>query len=180
MDPLELYEKASDWTKSKIAGAKDKLDSTTACEEWSARDLINHLLSGKDLFVGATEGKGPSGPPQGPPADVLGEGDPVAAFEDARQAVLTAYGKEGILEDPRMQMMAGIAFVDTLTHGWDLAKGTGQDTTMPPGLAEAAMGAIGGRLTAESRGNAFKPEVQVADDATAQDKLVAYMGRNPN
>jgi uncharacterized protein (TIGR03086 family) len=179
MDPLELYEKASDWTKSKIAGAKDKLDSNTACEGWSARDLINHLLSGKDIFVGATEGKGPSGPPQGAPPELLGDGDPVEAFEDVRTAVLDAYGKEGVLENPQMQMMAGIAFVDTLAHGWDLAKGTGQDTTMPPGLADAAMGAIGGRLTAESRGNAFKSEVEVAPDASTQDKFIAYMGRQP-
>jgi uncharacterized protein (TIGR03086 family) len=179
MDPLELYEKASDWTKSKIAGAKDQLDSKTACEEWSARDLINHLLGGKDVFVGATEGKPPTGPPTGMPPELLNEADPVEAFENTRQAVLAAFGKEGVLENPQMQMLAGIAFVDTLAHGWDLAKGTGQDTTMPPGLADAAIGAIGGRLTAESRGDAFKPEIQVADDASAQDKLIAYMGRQP-
>ena len=180
MDPLELYEKASEWTKSKIEGAKDNLDAQTACEEWSARDLVNHLLGGKDVFVGATQGKGPSGPPPpGKPADLLGDGDPVAAFEDVRRAVLDAYGKEGVLENPQMQMMAGIAFVDTLTHGWDLAKGTGQDTTMPAGLADAAMGAIGGRLTSESRGTAFKPEVTAPDDASTQDKLICYMGRQP-
>jgi uncharacterized protein (TIGR03086 family) len=180
MDPLELYEKASEWTKSKIAGAKDKLDSETACDEWTARDLINHLLNGKELFVAATQGKGPSGPPQGPPPDALGDGDPVEAFEDVRKAVLDAYGKEGVLDNPQMQMMAGIAFVDTLTHGWDLAKGTGQDTKMPPGLADAAMGAIGGQLTPERRGDAFKPEVEVPGDASAQDKLIGYMGRTPS
>ena len=180
MDPLELYEKASDWTKSKIEGAKSNLDSKTACEEWKARDLINHLLMGKDLFVGALEGKGPSGPPQGAPPDLLGDNDPVAAFEDVRQAVLGAYGKEGVLDEQRNQMMAGIAFVDTLVHGWDLAKGTGQDTTMPDGLAGAAMGAIGGQLTPERRGDSFKPEVEVPADASAQDKLIGYMGRNPS
>ncbi len=179
MDPLELYSKASEWTKSKIEGAKDNLDSRTACEEWTARDLINHLLGGKDVFVAATEGKAPSGPPTGMPPELLDDADPVEAFEDVRQAVLEAFGKEGILSNPQMQMMAGIAFVDTLTHGWDLAKGTGQDTTMPPGLADAARGAIGGRLTAESRGTAFKPEVEVSDDASAQEKLIAYMGRQP-
>jgi uncharacterized protein (TIGR03086 family) len=181
MDPLELYEQASDWTKSKIEGAKGNLDAQTACDEWSARDLINHLLWGKDAFVGATEGKPPSGPPgAGKPPEVLGDGDPVDAFEDVRQAILTAYRKEGVLENPQAQMMAGIAFVDTLTHGWDLAKGTGQDATMPPGLADAAMAAMGGRLTPESRGDAFKPEVEVASDASAQDKLIAYMGRQPS
>jgi uncharacterized protein (TIGR03086 family) len=179
MDPLELYEKASDWTKSKIEGTKEKLDAKTACDEWSARELVNHLLHGKELFAGAAEGKPPSGPPQGKPPELLNDQDPVAAFEDVRKAVLGAFGKEGVLENPQMQMMAGIAFVDTLTHGWDLAKGTGQDTTMPSGLAEAAMGVIGGQLTPERRGDSFKPEVSVPDDAPAEDKLVAYMGRQP-
>lgn len=180
MDPLELYEQASEWTKSKIEGAKSSLESATACEAWCARDLVNHLLAGKEIFVGPTEGKPPSGPPTGKPPELLGDSDPVQAFEDVRQAVLTAYRKEGVLEDQRNQLMAGIAFVDTLTHGWDLAKGTGQDTTMPPGLADAAMAAIGGRLTPESRGDAFKPAVDIAENASAQDKLIAYMGRQPN
>lgn len=179
MDPLDLYERASEWTKDKISGAKGDLDAQTACEEWTARDLINHLLSGKELFVGAAEGKPPSGPPQGRPQELLGENDPVEAFEDVCLAVLGAFRKDGVLDTPQMQMMAAIAFVDTLVHGWDLAKGTGQDTTMPSGLAEAAMRAIGGQLTAERRGSSFKPEVEVPADASADAKLIAYMGRNP-
>ncbi len=178
-DPLSLYERASDWTKSKIEGAKDRLDAETACEEWTARDLVNHLLNGEENFVGATQGNPPTGPPEGMPPEKLNDKDPVEAFDGVRQAVLGAFGKEGVLDNPQMQMLAGIAFVDTLIHGWDLAKGTGQDTTMPEGLAEAAYGAIGGQLTAERRGTAFKPEVTVGEDVSAQDRLVAYVGRQP-
>jgi uncharacterized protein (TIGR03086 family) len=179
MNPLELYDQASAWTKSKIAGAKGQLDAQTACEAWTVRDLVNHLLNGKDIFVGATEGKPAAGPPQGAPPELLKDSDPVAAFEDVRQAVLAAYGKPGVLENPQLQFMAGIAFVDTLTHGWDLARGTGQDTTMPPGLADTAMASIAGRLTPEARGDAFKPEIEVPADASSQDKFIAYMGRQP-
>ena len=73
----------------------------------------------------------------------------------------------------------GIAFSDQLLHGWDLAKATGQDTTMPDGLAEAAYEMIHGRFTDDQRKGVFKPEVTVADDASAQDKLLAYTGRDP-
>ena len=178
-DPLSLYEKASDWTSSKIAGAKDQLDAQTACEEWTARDLVNHLLLGEEIFVGAAEGRPPAGPPEGKPSEKLNDRDPVEAFEGVRHAVLGAFGKEGVLDNPQVQMLAGIAFVDTLMHGWDLAKGTGQDATMPEGLAEAAYGVVGGQLTAERRGKVFKPEVSVGADASAQDRLVAYLGRQP-
>ena len=50
---------------------------------------------------------------------------------------------------------------------------------MPDGLAEAAYEMIHGRFTDDQRKGVFKPEVTVADDASAQDKLLAYTGRDP-
>ena len=73
----------------------------------------------------------------------------------------------------------GIAFSDQLLHGWDLARATGQDATMPEGLPEAAYEMIHGRFTDEQRKGLFKPEVAVGPDASAQDKLLAYTGRKP-
>jgi uncharacterized protein (TIGR03086 family) len=175
MDGIALYEQASEWTKSKIEGARGDLSAQTACDEWTVRDLVNHLLFGEQIFVGMAKGEQGSGPPQGPPPELLKDRDPVEAFEGARQAILEAFRKaEGDIMFP-----VGIAFADTLTHGWDLAKGTGQDTTMPEGLADAAMGILGGRLTPESRGTNFKPEVEVGEGASTQDRFVAYLGRTP-
>ena len=73
----------------------------------------------------------------------------------------------------------GIAFSDQLIHGWDLARGTGQDATMPEGLAEQAFEIIYGRFSDEQRKGVFKPEIEVAPGASAQDKLLAYVGRDP-
>jgi hypothetical protein len=50
---------------------------------------------------------------------------------------------------------------------------------MPAGLPEAAYAMIHGRFTEEQRQGIFKPEVAVAADASAQDKLLAYTGRDP-
>lgn len=176
MDPLNLYERASEWTKSKIEATKDKLDAPTACDEWDARALVNHLVAVKDTFVGAAQGNPPSGPPSGPPPEVIGD-DPVADFEDTRQAILEAFRPAEVQE--KQGMMLGIAFADTLLHGWDLASKTGQDATMPEGLAEAAYGMLNGQLSPERRGDAFKPEISVPDDADVQTKLLAYTGRQP-
>ena len=77
-------------------------------------------------------------------------------------------------------MSLGIAFGDMLLHGWDLAKATGQDATMPAGLPEAAYEMVHGKFTDEQRKGVFKPEVKVAADVSAQDKLLAYTGRDPN
>ncbi len=74
----------------------------------------------------------------------------------------------------------GIAFSDTLLHGWDLAMSTAQEAAMPDGLPEAAYSIIYGRFTDEQRKGVFKPEIAVAPDASAQDKLLAYTGRDPS
>ena len=88
------------------------------------------------------------------------------------------FSEPGVIEKTGPSL--GIAFADQLLHSWDLAKATGQDTTMPDGLAEAAYEMIHGRFTDEERVGVFKPEVEVAADASAQDKLLAYTGRDPS
>jgi hypothetical protein len=50
---------------------------------------------------------------------------------------------------------------------------------MPDGLAEAAYDAIHGRFTDEQRKGVFGPEIPVGDDATPQQRLLAYTGRDP-
>jgi uncharacterized protein (TIGR03086 family) len=88
-----------------------------------------------------------------------------------------AFSQPGVIE--RTGPALGIAFADQLLHGWDLAKATGQDATMPAGLAEAAYAMVHGRFTDDQRKGVFKPEVQVGADASAQDRLLAYTGRDP-
>src|SRR5204863_8017464 len=116
-------------------------------------------------------------PPSPKPRSVLGA-DPVADFARARADTLSTFAEPGVIEKTGPSL--GIAFADLLLHGWDLAQATEQDAAMPDGLAEAAYAMIGGRLTDDQRKGAFKPELAVADDASAQDKLLAYTGRQPS
>jgi hypothetical protein len=51
---------------------------------------------------------------------------------------------------------------------------------MPAGLAEEVYGLIHGRFTEDQRKGVFKPEVKVGADASAQDRLLAYTGRDPS
>ena len=175
MDLLDLYDRGTAWAGSKIPGAVDKLDSSTPCDEWNVRALINHMLHGHELFAGAARGES-AAPPPGTPPELIGD-DPAAQYETARQATLDAYRDPAILEKAGMTL--GIGFVDQLVHGWDLAKATGQDTTMPEDLAAAAYSMIEGRMPPDQRHGFFKPEVPVGEDASAQEKLLGYGGRQP-
>ena len=133
------------------------------------------MLDTQQYFVGAAKGED-AAPPGPNPSERLSD-DPVDDFEQARSETLRTFGEPGVIEKTGPSL--GIAFSDQLLHGWDLATATGQDATMPPGLAEAAYDMIHGRFTDEERKGIFKPEVRIPDVASAQEKLLAYTGRNP-
>jgi uncharacterized protein (TIGR03086 family) len=173
---LSLYRRASDWTGEKVAGAVDKLDARTPCDEWDVRALLNHMLDTERYFAGSARGEDVSPPSPNPPA--LLSDDPRVDFERAQQDVLEAFAKPGVIEKTGPSL--GIAFSDQLLHGWDLARATHQDATMPDGLAEAAYSMLHGRLTDEQRKGVFKPAIDVPDDASLQEKLLAYTGRPPS
>jgi uncharacterized protein (TIGR03086 family) len=175
VDLLDLYGQASDWTSGKVAGVGSHLGDPTTCDGWDVRTLLNHMLQTQRYFVGSARGEAVD-PPGGTPPDVLGD-DPAADFARSRAETLETFGEPGVIEKTGPAL--AIAFSDQLLHGWDLARSTGQDATMPEGLPEAAYGVIHGRFTDEQRPGIFKPEIQVGRDASAQDRLLAYTGRNP-
>jgi uncharacterized protein (TIGR03086 family) len=174
-DLLDLYRQASHWAAEKAAGAHD-LDAATPCPEWRVRDLMNHMLDTQRYFAGAARGNDAALPAPSPPP--LLTDDPKSDFDRAGAEVLDAYAQDGVVE--RTGPALGIAFSDQLLHGWDLARATKQDTTMPDGLAEAAYECIHGRFTDDQRTGVFGPEIPVGDDATPQQRLLAYTGRDPD
>ncbi len=88
---------------------------------------------------------------------------------------------EGAIMDGAMpkQAVGDMAFVEAILHGWDLAKGSGQDVSFDDAAVERALeimeqiGEMG-----RSQG-AFGPEVSVPDDAAPFDKVLAQAGRDP-
>jgi uncharacterized protein (TIGR03086 family) len=175
-DLLDLYRQASQWTLEKVAGATTQLDADTPCDEWDVRTLLSHMLETQRYFAGSARGEDVA--PPGPQPSELPSGDPVAAFRQARTDTIETFGADGVIEKTGPSL--GIAFSDQLLHGWDLARATGQDPTMPDGLADAAYQIIHGRFTDEQRTGTFKPEVPVGAGASAQDRLLAYTGRDPS
>ncbi|HEY2812711.1 MAG TPA: TIGR03086 family metal-binding protein [Acidimicrobiales bacterium] len=173
MDLLDQFDRGTEWTASKLPAAKDQLDQRTPCEQWTVRDLLNHMIETQRYFTTTARGEEAAMPNPSPPS-LIGD-DPAATYEETRQETLSAYRQPGVLEKSGMGL--GIAFVDQMVHGWDLATATGQDAEMPDDLATSAFAMIDGQLTAERRGDAFKPPVDLGDGASAQEKLLAYTGR---
>ena len=133
LDLIDLYDRGSAWTVGMVPQAAEQLDAPTPCEGWDVRTLLNHVLQVQCYFRDHALGK--EGGLTAEPPDLIGD-DPVGRAEAVRADMLRVYGEDGVLE--QSGPMLGIAFSDVLVHGWDLARATGQDATMPAGLADAA------------------------------------------
>ncbi len=158
----------------------DRWASPSPCDEWTARDVVQHVVDTQGLFLGFIGEILPDGPAV---AD-----DPVDAFRNATDATQSA------LDDParatrRYQGFTGestfeagvdrFLVVDLITHRWDLARSTGGDETIAPEDAQRVIDAIESfGDTARSPG-AFGPAVTVEPDADLTTRMVALAGRRP-
>jgi uncharacterized protein (TIGR03086 family) len=163
----------------------DQLSLPTPCASWTVADVINHVVGGQQLFAKMLRGEEVSRDPVD-----YASGDFMAAFDEGSAASLAEFEAEGVMDRivhlpfgdmPGSAFMA-IATTDTLTHGWDLAKATGQGTDLSPELAEQLLAGVQGFLSDKMRGAdgvaAFGPEQSAPTDASNADRLAAFLGRS--
>lgn len=185
-DVLNLYERGTGWASSRISRVDPELLAVaTPCSEWNLRDLLNHVIAGAHLFALMAKGEY-TRPPSGELLDFIGD-DPGRSYAAARQEALAAFSAPGVLtstlsapfgEVAGRELLA-IGFCDHVIHGWDIAESTGQDSAIPADLADAAWSLAEGRLEQFRPTGRFAQRLNVADDATSQQKLIGYSGRTP-
>lgn len=169
-----------------IAGVRDEhLELPTPCSEWNVRELVNHTIG---VVFGIAAGVSGQPGPAGDAPDFTADGGAASSFDQAKQASLAAWNADGVFDgtvnigagDMPAEAAIGINMLDTLTHSWDLAEALGQDRSMDPELAEAALAASKMIISDEIRPGRFGPAVEIADDAPAHDRLAAFLGRHPS
>jgi uncharacterized protein (TIGR03086 family) len=130
MDPIGLIEQSTGYAEKMIKGIKpDQMKNATPCADFDVHGLLNHMLSGLVMLTTAAE----TGTATMPDGDQVGA-DPASEYAVRRKKLLEAWRGEGVMQETLTmpfgaipaQMMAGIAFMEHLVHGWDLAKATGQ------------------------------------------------------
>ncbi|WP_121007633.1 TIGR03086 family metal-binding protein [Saccharothrix australiensis] len=164
----------------------DQWQLGTPCQGWSVRDLVNHLvyeqLWAPELLAGCTveqvgdrfEG------------DQLG-GDPLHAWVLAAAAAREAWISPKALQRP-VHLSSGRSTaveygwqmtLDLGVHAWDLARAIGDSEQLDPALARTLL-EYATEHAEEFRGSGlFGAPVPVPEDAPAQDRLVALLGRKP-
>ncbi len=142
VDIVGLHERALDSVAELIQGvSQDRMGSPTPCEGWEVCTLLAHLVGGNRRYEALAEGipmpKRDQGAGSVPPASVVDDllgSDPVAAYCESAEALKGAWRDDARLEElydlpfGRLpgRMVLGMHLLETVAHGWDLARATEQ------------------------------------------------------
>ena len=183
---IDLYEGAVQQMLPTLAGVRaDQLSASTPCTEWSVQNLITHNLKVADFIHGILQGNNTTNPMEvGDPLPSQGARDAFAAGTTRVLDLLKSTSDlNKVMETPfgAMPIADFIMFptMDIVIHKWDLAKGTGQDTSLDSGLSEACFGCVQMGVEQGHQHGIFGPEVTVPMSASIQNKLIALSGRTP-
>jgi uncharacterized protein (TIGR03086 family) len=163
-----------------VAVPPERWSSPSPCEGWDARGVVRHLVDSHGMMLKPL-GRDLSAAPSV-------DDDPLGAFRGARADV------EAVLADPELAGTEYDGFFgrtrvestidtflgfDLVVHGWDLARAAGLDETMDPEevdrVAEQAK-ALGDNLR---QPGVCGPELPAPPGATAQERLLCFLGRDP-
>jgi uncharacterized protein (TIGR03086 family) len=184
MDVIKLHDRALEATTSIVANVgTSQFGMRTPCAELDVLALLNHMIGGNFLFVAAANGEPPE--PASATADFV-RGEALASYRKSADAVSKAWSDPSVLartvrlpfgELPG-EVALGMHTVETIVHGWDLAKATEQPTELDPELYEVAwQNAKGIDDSLRGPGRPFGPTVTAPAGASDTAELMAWLGR---
>jgi uncharacterized protein (TIGR03086 family) len=156
--------------------ADDDLAKQTPCREFDVASLTDHLMNSITVIGGAAGAQTP-------------ERDQTDSVERqvvlAARPALDAWKRRGLdgnvafgSNEAPAKMMAGILCLEFLVHAWDYAAALGREVPAPDSLSDYVMGLARNIITPQGRTNAgFDDPIEVPDDASALDQLLAFTGR---
>jgi uncharacterized protein (TIGR03086 family) len=160
-------------TADSVPPGDPRWSQPSPCAGWDAAGVVAHMVDTHRLFLGFIELELPEG----------------AGWPEARDAVHAALADEatagryheGMFGTQRWDASVD-RFVnpDLLLRRWDLARALGVDDTLDPHEVHAVFETAKGYPSDLMRTNGvFGPEVPLPDDASEQDRLLAFTGRDP-
>jgi uncharacterized protein (TIGR03086 family) len=185
IDIVDIHRRAGQATHAIIAGiAPDKWTAPTNCD-MDVRALVNHVVTGHSWAAELLQGKTIAEVGTSLDGDVLGD-NPLAAYDKALGQADAAFSRPGGLEqvchlsygDVPGAVYCTHRILDTFIHGWDIARGSGQDATLDQQLVEIAYVMFKPHAAEFTASGAFGTPVAVPDDADIQTKLLALLGRD--
>jgi uncharacterized protein (TIGR03086 family) len=179
-EPQDLLESAIDYALSNVFGLDEYvLCWPTPCPQWNVRRLLGHLAASLRALT-----------------DVLGRSavrvapcdasDPVAAVAAEAELLLRNARRRDLstahVGDLRLptRLVLGAGALEIAVHGWDVGRARRAPRPMPSGVASTLLGMAPALVTRADRSGLFGAPVRVPLDASPSDRLLAFVGRDPN
>lgn len=165
----------------------DDLALPTPCRPWDMRTLLSHV---NDSLAALCEGVERRRLALAPATTATGDEDVLAVFRGLTTRLLESWTGAGHDRDDRLVevggtplhslLLAGTGALEIVVHGWDIARTCGADCVIPDALAADLYDFARVVVGPTDRHPQFADPVPVTASATPGDRLVAYLGRDPN
>ena len=163
--------------------------AVSPCAGWTVRQVGTHLIGSLQLLARVAEGEtvaqGEFDAHSMAATDHLGP-DPVAAFRAVAERSITVFTLPDTLErryafppgSTPGAVLANISMLESVVHGWDLARGAGAPYQVDQTVVEA-VGAFASRAIGDEqrRAGLFAAAVPTAADASPLTTLLGHLGR---
>jgi uncharacterized protein (TIGR03083 family) len=135
----------------------DKWEAQSPCEQWTARDLVAHVVEGHRSLIAGIRGGEPE--PLGP------EEDPTLAWEEVSQVIVEIAGEP--------ETAAKVLDV----HTWDLARTVGADERLDEDSVRQAYEDLKPMDAMIRQATVFGPKLDPPTDADLQTEFLYFLGR---
>lgn len=160
------------------AAAPDSWKAQSPCAEWTARDVVAHVVDNHRRLI----------------AEVTGvESQPMTADEDPKAAWTSAYATMRELTEspesmahsvqgpggpmPLEQMLPQFVCMDMLVHTWDLARAVGGDERLDDASVRRAYETVKPMDAMIRQPNVFGPKLDPPPEADIQTEFLYFLGR---
>ncbi|MCW3159287.1 TIGR03086 family metal-binding protein [Micropruina sonneratiae] len=167
-------------TFSRVVEQVTDWDAPTPVAEWKARDVVGHLTTWFPAFLAAGGVAVPSGDPGDPAGSWVAQSAAVQALLDDPDRAAAPFTHPQVGTHRLGGAIDTFYTPDVFMHTWDLARSAGLEVRLDEATCAgllAGMEAMGPMLRESGQFGVQRP---VAADALAQDRLVAFIGRDPH
>jgi uncharacterized protein (TIGR03086 family) len=163
------------------------LDDPSQCGDWDLRTLLNHLILWTS-YSAERRAHGESAAEDLMSKDFTAEPDYARKYQAQLDRAVQAWSSPEAWNRELNVMgnvmkaadVGAMLIMETVLHGWDIARATGQDYRADPKLAGALLSTVQAQADMFRQYEGFGTVVPVPDDAPAFDRALSLAGRDPS
>ena len=166
-DLIQDHRQACDGFTSAVQAAKGRWKAPSPCTEWDARGILEHVIGLHDVLVLKPLDAKPDRP----------KDDPVGRWTLTMETLFSTLARPGLLD--QKGTLIGVLTTDVVVHTWDLSRAVGFDAMLDERLCRIGLDRAIAHKKQFEESDMFGTAVAVAVDASVQDRLLGFFGRDP-